>query len=89
MTWDRELLLQIGDKKISRESLIAELAVSTLRYRRLTALFRNDFRDTKLIELFGQVISRLPEDIFFRLVEIPNLFFNYFEGYGRVNTISS
>lgn len=85
MGWDENLLLKLGDNKISEEELKRELAVPLFRRRRLCSLFNTDFRDQRIIDLFGQTLSRLPEETFYLLaLGIPNLYFHNAEIYGQI-----
>jgi hypothetical protein len=78
--WVQGFLREKGDPNISPEELERELSLPIFCFRRLANLFRINFSSNiRLIELFGSIISDLPEEVFCQLLAMRNLFFSFTE----------
>jgi hypothetical protein len=82
--WVQEFLLSQGDKTISRESLIEELASPVFCYRRLADFFDHNFAQSERLKaLFGQTLSCLDQVSFLKLGSFRYLYFHYADHLGH------
>jgi hypothetical protein len=87
--WVLPFLLSRPDDRISLEEYEREISIPSFAYRRLASYFNINFSEnTRLVEIFGGVVSDLPQGIFFQLLGTRNLFFSFNDGLAFVQQMS-